>query len=89
MAVGKEIVGAILGMVHGPVIDERMVLPQLFKTADVVEDTDEPSQIHLRLRQIQTQSNLFTQPAHLQRMSILQPDPFFLLVKAMDIPRKL
>ena len=64
MAVIKQIMSAILGMVHGPVIDERMVLPQLLKTADVVEDTDEPSQIHLILGQTQASRNLLTERTH-------------------------
>ena len=89
MAVSKQVMRPVFGMVHGPIIDERMILPQLLKSADIVEDADEPGQIHIILRQIQTQSNLFTQPAHPQRMSILQPDAFFLLVKALDVPRKL
>ena len=89
MAVSKQVMRPVFGMVHGPIIDERMILPQLLKAADIVEDADEPGQIHIILRQIQTPGNLFTQPAHPQRMSILQPDAFFLLVKALDIPRKL
>ena len=64
MAIIKQIMGAILSMVHGPVIDERMVLPQLLKTADIVKHADKPGQIYLILGQTQASRNLLTEKTH-------------------------
>ena len=89
MTVIKQIMSAILGMVHGPVIDKRMVLPQLFKTADVVEDTDEPGQIPVRRGQTKTRRNFLTKGTDPQRMSILQAHALLRLIKAIDITPEL
>ena len=64
MTVIKQIMSAIIGMVHGPVIDKRMVLPQLLKTADVVKHADKPGQIYLILGQTQASRNLLTERTH-------------------------
>ena len=64
MTVIKQIMSAILGMVHGPVIDKRMVLPQLLKAADIVKHADKPGQIYLILGQTQASRNLLTERTH-------------------------
>ncbi len=84
----KEIVHTVPGVVHRAVINKRIVLAQLLKTAYIVEDAETPGQVLIFWGQAQGPGNTPAEHTYAQRMAIFEAHSRISCIKGAHIGSK-